>query len=337
MSVTIKEVAQRAGVSTATVSRTLNNTGPVDEETRRRVRDAARELHYIPNMLGRSLSTRRTDTIGLLLPDLFGEFFSEVIRGCDRTAQLSRYHLIVSSSHNNRQEIEAAIRTMRGRVDGLVIMSPHIDAGSLHHNLPATLPVVLLNCYVDTENFDALNIDNFAGARNAVAHLAGHGHRRIGIIKGTEHNMDAFERLRGYRSALEDAGIAVSETLEFPGNFSDASGYDAARAMLRRSPVPTAVFVSNDAMAVGAISAFREAGVDVPGAMAVVGFDDIPIASFLTPPLTSVHVDIDNLGALAVESLVQALREKSRHTRRRVLLPTNIVIRESCGCNRPRD
>ena len=145
MPTTIKEVALKAGVSIATVSRALNNVGPVDERTRQHVRDVARELRYVPNATGRSLSRRKTEAIGLLLPDLFGEFFSEVLRGSDQTAQHSNYHLVVSSSHNNRRQIRAALTMMRGRVDALVIMSPHIDAETLNENLPQSLPVVLLN------------------------------------------------------------------------------------------------------------------------------------------------------------------------------------------------
>jgi LacI family transcriptional regulator len=210
MSVTIKEVASRAGVSIATVSRVFNNAEPVDVGTRERVRKVARELHYVPNVLGRSLSMRRTDSIGLLLPDLFGEFFSEVIRGCDQTAQQYRYQLLVSSSHNSRIAIESALRMMRGRVDALVIMSPHIDAQTLNENLPRTLPVVLLNCYVESKGFDSLNIDNCTGACAMTAHLISHGHTRIAIIKGTEGNFDAAERLRGYRMALEE-GVGMGD------------------------------------------------------------------------------------------------------------------------------
>ena len=148
MTTTIKEVARKAGVSIATVSRVLNDVGSVDERTRTHVRIVAQELHYIPNALGRSLSRRRTDGIGLLLPDLFGEFFSEVIRGADQTAQQHHYHLVVSSSHASSTEIAAALRMMRGRVDGLIVMSPNIEAYLLRANLPYSLPVVLLNCIV---------------------------------------------------------------------------------------------------------------------------------------------------------------------------------------------
>jgi LacI family transcriptional regulator len=146
VSATIRDVAREAGVSVATVSRVFNNSGPVREDTRRRIDDVARRLRYIPNSAARTLSTRRTQTVGVVLPDLYGEFFSEVIRGIDQVVQESGWHLLVSSSHNERAEIEAALRAMRGRVDGLIVMSPDLDATTLSRNLPESLPVVLLNC-----------------------------------------------------------------------------------------------------------------------------------------------------------------------------------------------
>jgi LacI family transcriptional regulator len=331
---TIKEVAKKAGVSTATVSRVFNNTEAVDEETRDRVKLVATELRYIPSALGRSLSTRKTDSIGLLLPDLFGEFFSEVIRGSDQTAQQHKYHLLVSSSHNNREEIAAALKMMRGRVDGLVVMSPHIDAQTLDANLPHNHPVVLLNCHVDGDGFDSINIDNVRGSRDLVAHLISHGHRRIAIIKGTEHNIDAEERLRGYCEAMEKGGAVVDEALQFQGEFTEASGYDAVQKIMSLHPRPTAIFACNDSMAIGALSALRDCGVQVPQNMALAGFDDVPIASYLTPSLTSVQVGIQGLGILAIETLLDAVRNQEHHHKKQVVMPTTLMVRESCGCKR---
>lgn len=333
MAPTIREVAKRAGVSTATVSRVLNDIGPVEEGTRELVRRAARELRYVPDPIGRGLSRRKTEALGLLLPDLFGEFFSEVIRGADQTAQQSGYHLVVSSCHNNRAEIEAALTMMRGRVDGLVIMSPDIDAAALTENLPQHLPVTLLNCRVEGDAFDSLTIDNFGGACAIVRHLLGHGHTRIAIVKGIEKNLDATERLRGYRHALDGGGGVIDQKLEIAGDFSESSGYDAGRKVLALSPRPTAVFTSNDATAVGVLSALREAGVPVPGEIALAGFDDIPIAEYLTPPLTTVHVGVHHLGVLAVQTVLGAVREKNTHRKQQVVLPAVLAIRETCGCS----
>jgi LacI family transcriptional regulator len=330
---TIKEVALRAGVSIATVSRVLNNVDPVDERTRQHVREVAREMRYVPNAMGRSLSRRKTEAIGLLLPDLFGEFFSEVLRGSDQTAQQSSYHLVVSSSHNNKKQTRAALRMMRGRVDGLVVMSPHIDAETLNENLPQTLPVVLLNCYVESPDFDALNIDNFGGAFAMTQHLLSHGHRRIAILKGTEMNYDAAERFRGYSAALRGGGGEWDEHLHVPGSFTEASGYDAVRQLLALKSRPTAIFASNDSMAIGALSALRDEGLQVPEEIALAGFDDVPIASYLTPALSSVQVGIHNLGVQAIETVLHAVRHQNAHHKQQIVLPTMLSLRESCGCS----
>jgi len=329
---TIKEVAKLADVSIATVSRVFNDSAPVDHTTRQRVKEAAQRLRYVPHAVGRSLSTQRTDAIGLLLPDLFGEFFSEVIRGCDQTVQKNRYHLLVSSSHSSREEIEVALRMMRGRVDGLVIMSPHVDAQTMNANLPQSLPVVLLDCFVDGDTVDSITIDNFGGAYAMVKHLFGHGYRRIAIIKGTEDNLDAVQRLNGYRAAVAEFGGDRADDLEQSGNFSEASGYAAARNLLSLPQPPRAILASNDAMAIGALSALRDAGVQVPGDVALAGFDDIPIGAFLTPALSSVHVGIDYLGVLAIESVLRAIREKNSHRKQQSVIATTLSIRESCGC-----
>jgi len=332
MPTTIREVAQHACVSIATVSRVLNNVGPVDDRTRERVRDSARQLRYVPNATGRSLSRRKTEAIGLLLPDLFGEFFSEVLRGSDQTAQSANYHLVVSSSHNNKKQIRVALNMMRGRVDGLVIMSPDIDAEILRENLPPSLPVVLLNCHVDSNEFDALNVDNLNGARLMTEHLFSHGHTRVAIIKGTERNSDASERLQGYLIAHRERDVAVGDRLQAQGDFSESTGYQAAQHLLGLSPRPTAIFAANDAMAIGALSALRDAGIQVPGEIALAGFDDVPIAPFLSPSLTSVTVDIHNLGVRAIETVLHAVRHKNEHQKQQALLSTSLNLRESCGC-----
>ena len=331
MKITIRDVAREAGVSVATVSRVFNDSGPVGEETRQRILDVATRLRYTPDSAARSLITRRTNTLGVLLPDLYGEFFSEVIRGIDPTAQRRGYHILVSRSHNDRRELEAAMRAMRGRVDGLVVMSPDIDAEALVDNLPADCPVVLLNCAVEGSDFDSLNIDNFGGAHAMVSHLIALGHRRIAFIAGHERNHDAAERQRAYRAALEDGGIEWREEWERPGDFTEASGYRAAAEIAGLSPRPTAIFAANDSMAIGALSALREAGVRVPEDIAVAGFDDIPIARYMSPPLTSVHVAISELGERATRTLLHAVEEKNQHRKHQETMPTTLVIRESCG------
>ena len=199
-----------------------------------------------------------------MLPDLYGEFFSEVIRGIDQAAQRHGYHLLVSSSHDARPEVESALRSMRGRVDGLILMWPDMDADAAVRNLPAGFPLVLLHAPVEPHAFDVITIANFDGAYAMIRHLLDLGHKRIAIILGVPGNFDAAERLRGYGAALADGGIAQTDELEVQGDFTEDSGFEAAERLLRLSPRPTAIFAANDAMAIGALSALRRAGVRVP-------------------------------------------------------------------------
>jgi LacI family transcriptional regulator len=320
-----------ADVSVATVSRVLNDSGPVSDATRQRIERVASRLRYAPNGAARSLITRRTHTIGVLLPDLYGEFFSEVIRGIDLVAQRSGYHMLVSSSHSEQQALEAALGAMRGRVDGLIVMSPDLDQRTLRSSLAACPAVVLLNCAARTADFDAIKIDNVGGAGAMTRHLLGMGHRRIAFIRGAAGNVDADERRRGYRAALKAAHVERDPHLEIDGDFTESGGYEAAKALVRLSQRPTAIFAANDSMAIGALSALRETGVSVPEEIAVTGFDDIPIAQYTSPPLTSVHVPILDLGERATERLVDSLSTDRRRRRSCETLPTTLVVRQSCG------
>ena len=311
----------------------LNESGPVSAETRERIQSVATKLRYSPNSAARSLITRRTHTLGVLLPDLYGEFFSEVIRGIDQVAQQHGYQMLVSSSHSEPATFEAVLRAMRGRVDGLIVMSPDLEQVTLRANLAAGPAVVLLNCAADAPGFDSISIDNVAGAKAMTDHLLQLGHRRIAFIRGAACNVDAEERHRGFRSALRAAGVEHRADWEPRGNFTESGGYRAAQALLGLAERPTAVFAANDSMAIGALCAMREAGVGVPDEVAVAGFDDIPIARFTSPLLTSVHVPICRLGERAAERLVHAISHEQRPRRRRETLPTTLVVRQSCGAS----
>ncbi len=328
---TIKDVAREAGVSVATVSRVFNHSGRVNHETRDRVRAVAERLNFWPNGVARSLITNRTHSIGVLLPDLHGEFFSEVIRGVDLAARREGLHVLVSSSHSDTQELVEALRAMRGRIDGLIIMVPESES------LPAIragswgCPLVLVGPGSETPDYDTVSLANFEGAYAVVRHLQRLGHKRIATITGPPGNRDAQQRLEGYRTALREAGVTATRTLEVRGDFTEPGGYQGIQAVLAQSPRPTALFVANDVMAVGALGALREAGVRVPQDMAVAGFDDIALARHLTPPLTTVHVDAYQLGERALQRLLRRDRGEPAPGRSHEVLPTWLVVRASCG------
>ena len=338
MSTTIRDVARAAGVSVATVSRALTGNGVVSDETRRRIQAIAVELRYAPNASARSLVSSHTHTVGFLLPDLYGEFFSEVIRGADLAARGLGYHLLVSSTHDGRDELEAALRAMRGRVDGLLMMAPDFDDTSVAAGLPESVPVVLLNGPARLGSMDSVSVDSYGGARAMMRHLFAAGHTRIAHVCGPAHNHDATERRRGWAEALREAGHHAPDTWAFSGDFTEIAGYDAARHLgtdFAAESRPTALFAANDAMAIGAISGLREAGLTIPRDVAVVGFDDIPMARYVMPALTSVHVAIPELGARAVERLVEIMGDRAATAPRREVLPATLVVRSSCGGRAP--
>ena len=331
MSVTIRDVARAAGVSVATVSRAFNDSGPVHAETRQRIRDVAQAMRYVPNSAARTLTTSKANACGVLLPDLYGEFYSEVIRGIDQTARRHGHHVLVSSSHDDQAELEAAVRAMRGRVDGLILMLPDVDVHAVAANLPEQLPVVLINAADGDGAFDTISLDNYGGAYAMVRHLLAQGRERVAIITGGPRNRDARERLRGYSAALWDAGAEWRADWEIVGDFTEAGGYRAGKALVALEPRPNAVFAANDAMAIGAMSAFREAGLLVPIDIAVGGFDDVPMARYMSPPLTSVHVAISELGVQAMTTLLDAVRAHNQHVRQRIVLSATLRVRDSCG------
>ncbi len=331
MPATIRDVARAAGVSVATVSRALNGATNVLPETRQRIEEAARTLRFTPSGAARSLITRRTDTIGALLPDLHGEYFSELIRGIDQAARARGLHLLVSSSHGNADEAAAALRAMNGRVDGLLVMSPHADADFLRHNLPGSLPAVLLNSGMDLEDHASFVIDNLGGAMTMTRHFVASGRQRVAFITGAPHNDEAAQRLAGYRAGLKPG----MRELVFEGDFSEEAGWAAGRRIANHKPRPDAVFAANDMMAVGCMAALHEAGLRVPDDIAVAGFDDIPIARYVTPALTTIRVPIAALGAAALDALVKAVEAPQSQATHTVVTPVELVVRRSCGAGPP--
>ena len=327
--VTIKDVAREASVSVATVSRALNGHDNVADGVRRHVVETASRLRYQPHAAARSLSSRSTQTIGVVLPDLYGEFFSELIRGIDVVARSRRQHLLVSSYHGHPEEQGEALRAMRGRVDGLLVLSPYADRpGFLTDNLPSALPAVLINTHLPEATYPVLNIDNFGGAVAMTRHLLEAGHRNIAFIGGPKDNFDARERLRGFRSAVGAHQSKVT-TLELQGDFDESSGYEAGKRLLAAKRRPGAVFAANDMMALGCLYALNEAGVVVPDQVALAGFDDIPLARFVHPTLTTMRVNIAELGGMAVTQLLAAIEGAENALSTPQTLVPELIVRAS--------
>lgn len=330
MAITIKDVAKQANVSVATVSRALNGHQNVAVAVRKRVEQVANLLQYSPHHAARSLSSRRTNTIGVVLPDLHGEFFSELIRGIDQVVRERSLHLLVSSHHGNPEEQGEALRAMRGRVDGLLVMSPFAGcSASLDQNLGHTMPAVLINSDAPADHHPSLCVDNYGGALVLMQHLIDAGHRRIAFIAGPDDNFDARERMRGYLDALADR-LPAEQPWILPGAFDEASGNRAGLELLASARRPDAVFAANDMMALGCLFAFNHAGLHAPRDIAIAGFDDIPLARYVHPSLTTMRVDIAELGGRAARILLDTIspRSPAARTEAAALVP-QLMVRAS--------
>lgn len=333
--INIKEVAEKAEVSIATVSRALNGNTLVKKATKDRILRIANELNYRPSPIARGLSMKKTDTIGLILPDLVGEFFMSVIHGIDEEAYKAKQYLTVSSSHSQRNIIETLMQFMSsGRVDGVILMAP-----KMHQDIPELLskskrPVVLLNSYQNHEEYVSISINNYQGAFASVEHLIGHGYKKISMIKGPNGNCEADERFSGYKDALKKYGIEVNDDLIIEGDFSIKSGYYAFMRLFSQTEKPEAVFASNDMMAIGVYEAAKTLNIKIPNDVAVVGFDDIFLTKMLSPRLTTVHVPITELSSRAVQYLLKMINgEVDRKDPHKEIISTGLVIGGSCGCN----
>ena len=328
---TIREVARAAGVSIATVSRVFNKKTPVNPDTAQRVMQAAGRLDYWPNSAAQGLATRCTRTFGVMLPDLFGEFYSDVIRGIDLQSRVNEYQILLSSSHSNSEDVLTASRSMLGRIDGLILMAPDESSFETVERVRRHIPVVLLSPRTNVEPCHSVGIDNYRGAKEAVEHLLSLGHRHIAFITGPEGNVDAEERLRGFRQALAEAGQDPDEALIIQGNFHEIAGFEASSTILEHSPRPTAVFAANDSMAIGLLAALHRRGCRVPEDIAVVGFDDVAIAGYLNPALTTVSVDACGLGRQAVELMLCAMEAEPGADPVQQMIPAVLKVRRSCG------
>lgn len=331
MSATIQDVAEKADVSVATVSRTLNGSESVRKSTREKVLKAARSLDYHRNESARNLRTQKTRTVGVLLPNMHGEFFAQVTRGLDRRAREDGHHLLVSNSHTKKSEARSVIRSLLGRIDGLILLWPRLELEFLEELIPKTLPVVLLNTAPQQSRFRTLAFENRKGAYSAVQHLAEHGHERVAILTGGAQNFDAQQRLDGYREAVSDFDLQADPSLEIEGAFTRESGRRAVTHLFKLEPAPTALFASNDSMALGVLRGIHEAGLAVPDDLALVGFDDIPMAQYATPSLSTVHAPTEELGERAMSILIGELRDEGDASHQ--TLATEFVARRSCGCS----
>lgn len=326
---TIREVAASAGVSYATVSHVINNTRLVSPETRERVLAAMDALNYRPNALARSLRQGKTNTIGLVLPDSANPFFAEISRSIEDEAFRKGYSVFLCNTElDTQRELFYVDVLSKKQVDGIIFVAAGDQADSLDFLLHRSMPVVMIDRDLPNVEADAVLTDHELGGFIATRHLLELGHTRIACIAGPSSITPSAERITGYRQALDQAGISFDEQLIIRGDYHAQSGMDITHTLLRMDPRPTAIFALNDLMALGALRAAAEDGFSVPRDLAVVGYDDLEIARFTNPPLTTIAQPKKEIGAQAVNLLVDRMSHKNRPPSR-LVLPPELIIRRS--------
>ncbi len=328
---TLKDVARRARVSVSTAARALGGYGYVSPSTRERVLRAARALDYHPNAVARSMIKGRTHTIGVVVSDSANPFFAAVVRGIEDVALPHGYGILLCNADEDPLKEAMYLNMLRQkRVDGVIVSPSDASSGALPGLLAAGVPLVQVDRRAPGLPADAVVVDNQAGVRAAVRHLACLGHRHIALIGGPARLYTGRERTKAFRDALRELGLPAVEDWLLEGTFKVDSGYQLAGRLLEVSPRPSAVFVANNLMTIGALLRFKEAGVRIPEDLAVVGFDDMDWAPILTPPLTAVAQPTFELGKTAATLLLERIHRPSLPPRV-VTLPPRLVVRESCG------
>jgi LacI family transcriptional regulator len=328
--VTIEDVAREADVSYATVSRVVSGKGYVSLETRTRVMDAVARTGYIVNRRAQGLASGRAQVVGLVVPDLDTSYIGEIVRGIDEELAAVSYDLMLYTTHKRAHRESAFVANVAaGLADGLLLVLPTDPTAYLDSIRRRSFPFVLIDHGGLGDEGPSVGATNHQGAYDATSYLIGLGHRRIGFVTGNLEMGCAVGRLAGYRTALCEHRLAIDPALIREGDFMQPRGFDCAAALLSLPEPPTAIFASNDVSAFGVIEAIRDRGLRIPDDVSVIGFDDIPTAASIHPPLTTVRQPLEEMGRQATRMLLEFITNRERHVER-IDLPTSLVIRGSC-------
>ncbi|MGC9063995.1 MAG: LacI family DNA-binding transcriptional regulator [bacterium] len=324
------EVAEKAGVSPATVSRVLNKTARVSPQLTKRVLSAVEELRYAPDPFAYGMRTKKTRTIGLIISDITNPFFPEMTRAIEDYARSRGYSLILCNTGSNIEKGKSYVHLLLNRgVDGLIFTSLRIGKEEVLSILKENIPCILVGRRAEgIEGLSYIVTDNYKGGMIAADYLFELGHRRFVHVTGTLDNSTGKERLNGFINRLKGRGVKEEDIYIIKGNFKMESGYKAAKEVLKLKPLPTAIFFANDAMAIGALQRFWEERIIIPETFSIVGFDNIKVSSLVAPPLTTISQEIYKLGELAAQRLIGFI-EGDKEKVKIVLEPT-LVERKSC-------
>lgn len=323
------QVAKEAGVSLGTVSRVINDDVHVADETRERVLAVAKELGFVANRQARGLKGRKTNTVGVLVPNLGTGYIGEIMQGIDTELELSQLDLMLFTTHRMAdKEANYVANMVQGMVDGLLFIIPRSPSDYIGTLKQRNFPFVLIDNQVADEPCPSVSATNWQGAYQATEYLIELGHRGIGLITGSMDLNSATDRLEGYRSALRTNHILENPDLIYEGEYTQPSGYAGATALLDLDEIPTAIFASNDAMAMGAMDAVRNRGLRVPEDISILGFDDVPQSAMVRPALTTVRQPLEQMGRVAIQMLQDILKNPEKEVDQ-MRLPTELIIRDS--------
>ena len=327
--ITIVDVAKQAGVSFGTVSRVINNDVHVKKETRERVIETMERLGFVANRQARSLAGGKSNSIGVLVPDLGTVYIGEIIRGIDAELSLTDLDLILYTTHRTAsKETNYVTNLATGMVDGLLLVLPRSPADFIGNLTQSKFPFVLIDHQGAGRDCPAVGATNWQGGYNATEYLVNLGHTRIGFITGSMDLGCAVDRLDGYRSALRTYHIPYVPDFIYEGKFFQPDGYAGAQRLLDLPNPPTAIFASNDVMAMGAMDVIRHRGLRIPDDISIVGFDNIPQAAMVYPPLTTVQQPLEQMGRVATQVLLGMLKNPEKKFTR-LELPTELIVRSS--------
>lgn len=329
---TIRDVAKLAGVAPITVSRVINDSGYISQETQARVETAIKDLGYIPNMLGPSLRFKQTKTLALVITDITNPFWTTVTRGVEDVAQANGYFTILCNTDESEKKQEQYLQMLlRRRIDGILLVPTSSSAGPIRLIQKQGIPVVVLDRQVLGIEVDIVRADSENGAYQLAQHLLLFGHRRITMLAGPKSISTAVDRVNGFCRAMNEAGLDICDTQVLWGTFTQESGYTLAKEALAKTPQPTALFAANNFIAIGAMQAMQEQGFRVPDDIALVAVDDIPSASTLNPFLTVTTQPAREMGHRAARLLLDKIRGEADHQYQHIVLPTELIIRASSG------
>jgi len=332
---TIKEVAERAGVSIMTVSRVVNNSKYVSPETREKVERTMKELGYVPNALAHGLITKKTHTLGLIVSDITNPFFTTIARGVEDTAIKNDFNIILCNTDEDVQKEKMYIELLlRKRVDGIILSSADCKKSSVEHIISRNVPLVLIDRCIKGLQVDCVYSDSVSGAYNLTKYLISLGHRRIGIIVGPKRISTAVDRVDGYKKALQEENITIDDSLiKWGEKYSREDGYKSAIELLNMKNSPTAILGGNRLITVGVLKAIRELNLKVPEDISVVSFDEVEDISTTNPFLTVVSQNSYAMGVIATEWLLKRIKGESKFLEdpQEILLQPKLIIRESCG------